>query len=120
MITKTFEVRDAMTFIPVLAIKLQPGCEADRYLLARSGYGSAAFTQESYVLLLCLTHGQGTYNSDPCEWEHQHVRTIPQAHQYILEHFDELESGAVVDVEYILGEKQTPKKSEREDRYGRD
>lgn len=33
--------------------------------------------------------------------------------QYIIEHFDELESGDVVDVEFIVGETTEQKKSER-------
>lgn len=37
------------------------------------------------------------------------------AHEYILETFDLLESGEVVDVEFIRGEKPVAKKSEREE-----
>jgi len=36
-----------------------------------------------------------------------------KAHEYIEKCFDELESGAVVDVEYILGETNKMKQSER-------
>jgi len=35
------------------------------------------------------------------------------AHKYIKEHWDELRSGSVVDVEFILGESKEPKASER-------
>ncbi len=34
-----------------------------------------------------------------------------EAHLYINEHFDEMDNGAVVDVEYILGETDKPKKN---------
>ena len=41
------------------------------------------------------------------------ARTMIVAHKFIKEHFDELETGDVIDVEYILGETDTQKMSER-------
>jgi hypothetical protein len=41
------------------------------------------------------------------------------AHQYILENFDILKGGEVVDVEYILGETQILKSSERVENHAR-
>jgi hypothetical protein len=38
---------------------------------------------------------------------------MPVAHDWIRAHFDELEDGDVVDVEFILKEKPKPKISER-------
>ena len=38
---------------------------------------------------------------------------MKEAHAYIAGHFEELESGAVIDVEFILGETAEAKKSER-------
>ena len=38
---------------------------------------------------------------------------MPIAHNYVLDHFDELEDGDVVDVEFILGETEVKKTSER-------
>jgi hypothetical protein len=35
-----------------------------------------------------------------------------EAHRYIQEHFDDIENYSVIDVEYILGIKQTIKESE--------
>jgi hypothetical protein len=114
MITaKIFEVRDRMTFMPVLAVRLGSEGEAERYLLSRAGYGVTAADQARYVLLMRLGGGHGEFNCDPHEWS-QATRTIPMAHRYILEHWDELESGDVVDVEYICGETPMPKRSERE------
>jgi hypothetical protein len=109
MIAKTFEIRDDGTFIPVLAVKLQPGCEADRFLLSRAGFGSDLIAQSAYVMV-CRLNDEGAH-SDPHAWDY--ARTMPNAHTYIIEHFDELESGDVVDVEFILGERATPKRSER-------
>jgi hypothetical protein len=37
------------------------------------------------------------------------------AHEYIVSHFNELETGAVIDVQHLLGESDEPKRSERLD-----
>lgn len=109
MITKTFEIRDRGTFIAVLGIKLSPGCEEDRYLIARSGYGRAPEDQSRYVVVMRLDGCEGSY--DPFKHDGG-PRTMPTAHQFIIDHFDELASGSVVCVEHILGERETPKRSE--------
>lgn len=49
---------------------------------------------------------------DPFLWND---RTFATAHHYIIEHWDNLEYGAVIDVEFILGETDEPKKSESVD-----
>lgn len=108
MIAKTFEIRDRGTFIPVLAVKLDPGCEADRYLLGRAGYQ----TPSQYVVLMNINGGNGKATSDPYEWG-QGSRTMIVAHDYIIKNFTWLNSGDVVCVEHILGERKTPKISER-------
>lgn len=108
MQAKTFEIRDAGTFIPVLAVRLNPGCEQDRYLLARAGYGTAGEMQAGYVIVVKLEDCLAQY--DPNRW--RHGRTMEVAHRYIMEHFDDLPSGAVVDVQFILGETQKAKLSE--------
>ena len=108
MITKTIEIRDRMTFIPAIAVKLEPACERDRYLLARAGYGVHHSDQARHVLLTALGGGRCTY--DPHDWGD---RTMSAAHMWVHDHFDEIESGAVVDVEYILGERGEPAVSEQ-------
>jgi hypothetical protein len=108
MICKTVEIRDAATFIPALAVKLEPGCPMDSYLLARAGYGSTPWQQGEYVLLLRLEDAP----YDP--FGHAGGgRTMCAAHEHLLAHFDEIESGAVVDVEFLRGETPAPKPSER-------
>lgn len=107
---KTIEIRDVGTSIPALAIKLNPGNEQDRYLLGRAGYGVQAEHQSQYVLLLKLSGGSGDFNCRTGEWTGG--RTMQVAHQFIKRSFDELESGQVVDVEFILGETPSPKQSE--------
>ena len=120
MQVKAFEIRDAKTFIPALGVLMAPPwdsllvidpemIEAERYLLRRAG-----FTFEKPLVLLCRMEAAGTSNNatyDPFSWGN---RTMHEAHLYITAHWAELESGAVIDVEYILGLTPNPKQSERE------
>lgn len=108
---KMFEVRDAMTFIPVLAVCLEPETPAEEWLLWRCGYTPG--TAGQFVLLVWLAKGQA--QSDPNAWG---SRTLGVAHKHILEKWPELEAGAVIDVEFILGERPEPKKSDRFDGGG--
>lgn len=122
MIVKAIEIRDRGTFIPALAVKMVPVsdwepnvsermAEAERYLLRRAGYGFV-----NPCVMLCRMDANGVARCasyDPYSWGADD-RTFCVAHNYITDHFDELESGAVVDVEWILKETAEPKKSERE------
>jgi hypothetical protein len=110
MITKILELRDRNTFIPVIAVGMSAGSEAQRYLLRRAGYVSDPGSQPPVVLLVRAQGGPSRY--DCYDWDD---RTFRVAHEYVEKHFPFLNDGDVVDVEYILGETQTPKVSERED-----
>ena len=107
MIVKTFEVRDRATFIPMLAVKLESDCKADQYLLQRAGYSR----DHVYIMLCGLNGGIDRATSDPFDYPSD-ARTRPVAHKFIEANFDALESGAVVDVEFILGETTEAKLSE--------
>ena len=96
---KQFEVRDAATFIPVLAVKLSG---ANGYLIRRAGFDSPM------VYLIHLSAQKAFY--DPYDWD---TRTMAAAHIYIAEHFDALPDEFVVDVEFIWGLTKEQKKSER-------
>lgn len=100
MTTKLLEIRDRHTFIPALAIQVSG---ADGYLLRRAGFESPM------VYLIALATQRCQY--DPFSWGN---RTMNTAHQYIEAHWDALADGDVVDVEFVLGETPTPKRSERE------
>lgn len=108
MEVKTFEVRDAGTFIPCLAIRLNPATEKDRYLLARAGYGKSAEEQGRYIVFGRLSL-DGKFEYDNFKWG---SRTMQAAHQHIRGNFSNLVSGSVIDVQFILGETSEPKKSE--------
>lgn len=118
MRVKFFELRDAATFIPVFAFKTRgfgnelggDPTDQERWLLRRCGFGPASTCVIVGKLECSGVDRNCTY--DPYAWG---GRTYPVAHQYIEEHFDELQSGAVIDVEFLLGERETPKVSEKEE-----
>jgi hypothetical protein len=110
MEVKLFEVRDAGTFAPCMGIRLGNSCEEERYLLARAGYGKDSKLQEMYVLFTCILPGYSKIEYDTMTWGD---RTFQTAHEFVEKHWDALVSGQVVDVQHILGERDTPKISER-------
>lgn len=110
---KMFEVRDEGTTMVVIALKPNPGHEAERWGWARSGYGLEIADQRPYVLLAPLHAGEGMLVCDPFKHPGS-PRTLPTAHRYIIEHWDYLVSGDVVDVQFILRETTECKVSERE------
>lgn len=48
---------------------------------------------------------------DPYSWGPS--RTLRVVHGHIIQHWDELKSGDVIDVEFLLGERPEPKVSEQ-------
>ncbi len=105
MEVKMLEIRDRGTFVPALAVHLSSEEPRERYLLERAGF----YGMSDMVLVTKLE--EGTSSFDPHQWQVR-GRTMPRAHLYIQDHWGELKSGDVVDVEYILGETSQPKKSE--------
>ena len=106
MKAKALEIRDEGTFIPALAVDMNPTQDSQRYLLRRCGY---ACDGRPNVILTRLD-GSGKATNDPYEWG---GRTYPVAHDYIIRNWDALSDGDVVDVQFILGETTQPKISER-------
>lgn len=108
MKTLLLEVRDRGTFIAVIATKTVPENMEQQWLLARAGFGRNIETSSRYVLFTRLEGGETHY--DAFNWGN---RTMHTAHDYVIQYFDELKDGDVIDVEYILGETSTKKQSER-------
>jgi hypothetical protein len=119
---KMFEVRDRMTFIPVVAVLMESTCETpypyeakllgltnpkESYLLRRAGYAPGS----NLVSLFSALSSGGPSHYDPHGWNST-SRTMSVAHQYIGFHWSELNSGDVIDVEFILWETTTAKTSE--------
>lgn len=107
---KLFEIRDAATTIPAMATRLSARSEAERWLLSKAGYGVDPGDQH-YVLFMRLADCESYY--DPYSWHGS--RTMHLAHVHVLEQWDKLKSGDVVDVQFVLGETKEPKLSEQTD-----
>lgn len=106
MTIKPLEIRDRGTRIGVLAIKMDWLME--KYTVRRylKMYGYPETGRDS-VIVMKLNNQEAQV--DPYAWG---GRTMPTAHKYITDNFDDLEDGDVVDVEFILGETDRPKESE--------
>jgi hypothetical protein len=114
---KLFEIRDAATFIPVLAVRLSAeATDQERWLLRRAGYARDDIAKGHFILLCTLAGGNGRAICDPYDWASS---TFTPAHEYIQLRWDELSGGDVIDVEFIKGLSATPKVSERR-AYGDD
>ena len=108
METKLFEIRDVMTFIPVIATLIDSNTSDSQsgYLIRTTGYNTPT------ILLGRLDGGKLSY--DP----HQEIFSgSAEAHEYILNHWFDLNSGDVIDLEYIRGDTKVPKQSQRLDNY---
>ena len=104
---KIIEIRDRATYIAVMAIRMRPDDDVERAYLRRAGYGRE--DKSNCVMLVGLEGGRiATSNA----YNHGD-RTMHNAHLFIEKHYDNLESGDVVDVEYVLGETEKPKRTER-------
>lgn len=103
MTPKFIEIRDRMTFIPALALHMDhSGGPGDR-LMWRAGFPEG----NDQVILVNLDRVEAQV--DPYEWGD---RTMMTAHNYVRDHWADVQDGQVVDVEYILGETPAPKPSE--------
>lgn len=108
MKTKIIEIRDEGTFIAALCVDMNPDNEAQRYYLHRHGYPCDG--RPNILLTHAAANGEQATN-DPYAWGNR--RTYAVAHNYIIDHWEELQDGSVVDVEFILGHRPAPKISER-------
>jgi hypothetical protein len=104
---KTLEIRDRMTFIPALAVNINPDNQAQRYLMRRCGYPCDGLPN----IILTRLSGDGAATNDPYTWGNS--RTFQVSHNYIIDNWNALADGDVIDVEFILGETKHPKNTER-------
>lgn len=107
---KFFEVRDKGTLIPVVAVRMRSANPREAWLIRRAGFGP-----DGDVVLVRLecsgTNRNATY--DPHAWLTTGTRTLHVAHLFIRDNWQQLSSGDVVCVEYILGERDKPKETEQ-------
>jgi len=101
---KLFEIRDRATCISAVGVLVNqhPDHSVEEwYILGRAGFGP--IETSGTMVLLSMLGGQGKLHSE--RWND---RTMQTAHLHIKNNWDELESGAVVCVEHILGERPEP------------
>ncbi len=114
--TKLLEVRDSGTFIPIIAVELNGD---DHYLLRHAGYGRRRYISIANLISIAnINKGPLTYDA----YGHGSSRTMPEAHKYIIENWDDLKNGDVIDVEFILGitkEKKIPVQFEENGAWSR-
>jgi len=108
---KALEIRDRATFIPALAVSIEPENGEQRFLTHSAGFDP---TGPPCILLVKLASAFS--NWDPYAW--QDSRTMKAAHLYVKDHWDELKDGDVIDVEFINGETDIKKQSQRFDLEG--
>jgi hypothetical protein len=101
---KYFEVCDEGTLIPVMAVFVNFPSQTEQAILRRGGYRVSV---GPLVFLTELNNRQTCYF--PYEWHAG--RTLRLTHLHLEKNWDQLESGSVIDVEYLLGLTQEPKKS---------
>jgi len=104
METKMLEIRDRATCIPVMATLMRSDNKHEHYLLRRAGFSD----NTDLIGFTYLTSEKWEW--DPYNWSNS--RTLHVAHKFVQEHWAELKSGDVVDVEFVLGETSKPKQSE--------
>jgi len=105
---KILEIHDHATFFPMLCVNLADAENgAQYYLMRRCGYPLDGKPNIAVCHLRC---GFDRITNDPYQWKD---RTYTVAHNHIIENWETLSDGDVIDVEFILGETTTRKVSER-------
>lgn len=100
---KIIEIRDRATLIPAFAIRMRPDGLEEKMLFNHAGYRS--FTDACILLVSIEAPWHSARASD--EWRNS-ARTMPVAHKWIEKNYDQIQHCQVVDVEFILGEKDSP------------
>jgi len=104
---KMLEIRDAGTAIWAAAFLCESNDPQESYILRRAGFGR----DTNLIQIVVFSNSRSCY--DPYEWNM--ARTMRVAHDWVQKNWHEINSGDVVCVEHILGERETPKISERFD-----
>jgi len=115
MDTRIIEIRDSGTTIICMASKFGALSSWEEWAVARSGYGSDMESRGWYVILWPMDGGSSLCTTDPFDWPASRGgRTMFEAHRWLRDTADweNIKSGSVVDVEFLLGETDEPKKSE--------
>ena len=105
--SKLVAVMDRGTRKPMLTFRLHPEAFEERVMLKTHGFGSEP---QEYVFFYDINNGRASY--DPYKMGDDF--TMAPACSYVRNHWDEVESGALVDAEHIRGETDAPRRWEVE------
>lgn len=109
MQAKLFEIRDEGTTIPTMAVRMKSDEEVEQWIIHRAGY--VVLNNKDMFRQIILTNLNTSASShDP--HNHGRSRTMREAHLYIEKNWDTLESGDLIDVQFLRGETDKPKVSE--------
>jgi hypothetical protein len=106
MITKCLEIRDEGTCIAAIAMKMTAANPVEDKFFWRVGY-----PRDGHAVVLMNLSDQKA-SSDPYAACWGGTRTMALAHNWIIDHFDELTEGQVVDVRVIMGWAEKPARAE--------
>ena len=96
--TKIFAIHDVMTLVSMMVQRLVPETLQEELILSRAGYREI----DNYFFFSTFRDEMGEFTYDVYKLENQ--RSFGTAARYIKQNWDELESGELIDIEYILGE----------------
>lgn len=118
--SRLLEVRDRCTTLVVLVSKLGTGTDHERWLAHRAGFSPRLLDQRQIVAMAASRNGSGfeECHTDPYCWKQRGSRTLFEAHRWLHDNAEALEKlpdDYVLDVEFVLGERSAPKKSEVEE-----
>lgn len=101
---KLFELRDEGTHIPIFAFSTNSHATRESLIFQRAGFLKGS----GLIIMGALTGTEQSY--DPDQWEGG--RSMRIIHQYLCKHWDDLRSGDLLDVRYIMGEVDKPCETE--------
>lgn len=107
MQVKILEIRDEGTHIPILAVKMLADNETQAWYV----HGRCGYPRDGTSIAITPLGGERNFSCDPYHWAGN--RTLAYAHNYIIDHWDELSDGDVVDAEFAAGQRTEPRTSER-------
>jgi len=96
---KLLEIRDRATFFMVLCVDMNPANAFERRALRYYGHPCDGIPN------ILMTHARCSdyATNDPYGWTGP-ARTYLVAHEYIIDHWNELKEGDIIDVQFIAGE----------------
>lgn len=105
--SKFIAVMDRGTRIPLIAFKMSPDGLKEHVMFCTHGFG---VLPHEYTFFYDVNSGKCSY--DP--YKIGDAYTLTPACKYIHDHWNEIESGSLVDAQYLRGETSEPRDWERE------